>query len=152
MSGGTPKHWDASRKVSGTLTLPADVPPQAILPPVPPARIDFVGEDLVGNDDSSVDDESNDPYGTTYVHGYVPTVPPGGLLSVDAPKIAVAHAAGTNSEKVSWVLDLKEFARLELGGVWYRVSDDTEWHIYLRLQRSAGKWIDDSTTQGPGAP
>ena len=74
------------------------------------------------------------------------------MLSTDAPKIIIAHAAGTDGEKLSWVLDLKEFARLELGGKWYRISDDTEWHINLRLQRANGKWVDDNTTQGPGTP
>jgi hypothetical protein len=99
-----------------------------------PARQVF----LVGNDDAGTGDEDNNPY----------TAPPvGELWGIDRPTRAVLHANGSNGNTIEWRLHFQEFARLEICGTWYLVSDYFPWRVHYRVRKAGGQWTNNGSNR-----
>jgi hypothetical protein len=88
-----------------------------------------------GNDDTTdATDEINDPYGNS-----------GKLIAADNPGIGIAHSAGSDNDTYELRLHFREFARLEIAGTWYRISDYFLWKYHIKFKKVAGKWINDGS-------
>jgi hypothetical protein len=157
LQGGADRKWDNSRKIRKKFLNPAGISLAAIggnpsfntTFPNYPSTADGDGHpggagaldadlvDIVGNDDALTGDpEDNDPY----------TNPnKGKLTGFDRPKRSIGHNVGADGNTVEWRLHFLEFARLEIGGKWFRISDDFPWRTHIRMKRVGGKWVDDGS-------
>lgn len=155
LTGGANKKWDSSRQIRKKFINPSLIP-LASIPGGASFHTDFLSfpsladgdgrpggagaisaEDLavVGNDDSGVGDETNDPYtGST-----------GKLLGEDAPTRIMLHNVGADGDTVEWRLQFFEFTRLNLGTKWYRISNDYNWKVHYKMKKVAGKWVNDNS-------
>ncbi len=93
---------------------------------------------VAGNDDAGVGDEDNDPYNAPHV---------GKLWGIDTPSRGILHSAGANGNTVEWRLHFMEFARLEINGKWYLISDYFPWRVHYKLKKESGKWKDDGSNK-----
>ncbi len=136
LSGGANKKWDNSRQMRTKKLNPAGIADADFTQLPPPADISYPVNPVEGNDDRGTGDETNDPYSG------------GGVLTgTDAPGVGIAHSAAADNDTFEWRLHFREFTRLELGGVWYRISDDYLWRIHLKFKKAGGKWTNDSSNK-----
>jgi hypothetical protein len=156
LQGGADHKWDNSRKIRKKFINPANIPLASIggdpsfnmtFPNYPSAAdgdghpggagaIDADLVPIVGNDDAGVTDpEDNDPY----------TDPNRGKLTgTDRPTRSMDHTVG-DGDTVEWRLHFIEFTRLEIGGKWFRISDDFLWRTHIKMKRVGGKWVNDGS-------
>jgi hypothetical protein len=121
LAGGATTKWDMSRRSAKTTNVVAD--PPLILVDLDKVTGPFPTESTEGNDDAHVDDEKNDPYLTG-----------GALTSNDNPTrdgytLQGGHIGASYNRDVHF----QEFARLEIGGKWYNISDPEDWGITFSL-------------------
>ena len=91
---------------------------------------------LTGNDDAGTGDEDNDPYSNPDI---------GLLVGRDTPTRVMKHNEGANGNTVEWRLHFVEFARLEINGKWYLISDQSPWRVHYKLKKTGGKWVDNGS-------
>jgi hypothetical protein len=97
--------------------------------------VNFPANDVEGNDDTSTGDESNDPYSN------------GGTLSgQDLPVMAVADRGGSDGNTFEFRMQFGEFTRLEIQGVWYRISDFYPWRCHLKFVKVGNFWINNGSS------
>jgi hypothetical protein len=121
LSGGANKKWDISRRKKRQVTLPT--------PPFNPTASSDVNEafpidPVIGNDDSGVTDETNDPYSVS-----------GNLTSSDAPTRGLELNGGNVGSVYRKHLWFQEFARLEIEGTWVVISDPLRWRVDAQFQK-----------------
>jgi len=133
-SGGANKKWDNSRQVRAKIVLSANIADGDFTQPSP-KETTYPANPVLGNDDSSTGDENNDPYNNSVLKG------------VDRPSLGIAHSAASNGDTYEWRLHFREFTRLELEGVWHRISDDFLWRIHLKFKKDNGKWINNNSAR-----
>ncbi len=96
----------------------------------------YPGSGVIGNDDQGTGDpEDNNPY-TTDV---------GELKGKDSPTTTMRHSIGSDSDTFERRYHFTEFARLELGTTWYRISDSVSWRAHYKFKRVSGSWTDDGS-------
>jgi hypothetical protein len=83
--------------------------------------------DAEGNDDTHTTDETNNPYANA-----------GQLTSRDTPGDGVVHAQGAHGDTLEIRMHFQEFARLDLGGAWRRISDTSPWRFHFRVIKFRG--------------
>ena len=159
LTGGANKKWDVSRAIRQKFINPSGIPLSDIpgdpsfhttYPDYPnttdgdgrPGGAGAISADmvpLVGNDDAStLDPEDNDPY----------TAPnKGKLTGEDKPNRVMLHSKGANGDTVEWRLHFIEFTRLDIGGTWYRISDDFPWRLHFKMKKDSGKWTNDGSSK-----
>ena len=81
-----------------------------------------------GNDDAHVGDEDNDPYRAPFI---------GKLRSRDLGKAAIRWAEGQVGDTIELRRHFRDFARLEIAGKWYKISDFFEWRLHLKLRKAS---------------
>ncbi|MCZ7591947.1 MAG: hypothetical protein M5U15_07225 [Kiritimatiellae bacterium] len=86
----------------------------------------YPASDVVGNDDASTGDEDDDPYTASDTKK---------LKSTDQPTSGAKHTAANLNDTLELRLHFREFARLELDSVWYRMSDFFEWRFHQNLKK-----------------
>jgi hypothetical protein len=138
LAGGMDHKWDMSRQRRLRNLDPAGLLP-AIGVAAPPACLDnagvFPGDRETGNDDSSTNDETNDPYAN------------GGVItSSDDPTRNYPDSVGVDGDTLEQRLQFREFARLEFHGTIWNVSHFSPWRIHYRVHKVAGQWQDDGST------
>ena len=79
-------------------------------------------DDRVGNDDVYTADETDNPYTSS---------PLGQLTSTDAPQRGLYDIQGRTGDQIEFVLQFREFVRVELAGNWYRCSDWGLWRFHI---------------------
>ena len=79
---------------------------------------------LIGNDDSNVDEETNDPYANNQT-----------LTSDDPVKRAYGFAAGHENATHENKFKFEEFVRLEINKKWFLVSDDDDWEVHFKFKK-----------------
>jgi hypothetical protein len=153
--GGADKKWDSSRKIRqktinpNGVSLPGDASFHGNFHDFPSmsdgdgrpggaGAISFRDLLVAGNDDAGVGDEDNDPYSAPHV---------GKLWGIDTPTRGVLHSAGANGNTVEWRLHFMEFARLEINGKWYLISDYFPWRVHYKLKKESGKWKNDGSNK-----
>jgi len=87
----------------------------------------FTDSNVTGNDDRGTGDEDNNPYDATN-HGKV--------RGRDKPGPTIRHAEGAVGNTVELRLHFLEFARLELGGNWYRISTHQPWRLHAKFKKA----------------
>jgi hypothetical protein len=89
---------------------------------------------VVGNDDSDPTDEvPTDPY----TNG-------GKLHSDDVPSRMLSDSTGNEGNSIEFKLYFREFARLQLGNTWFRISDFYPWRADFKLKK-----VNTGTSRGP---
>ena len=158
LSGGAKLRWDVTRRVAYHFLNPNLIPygkmtggygtiyqgePQANITTIP-----FPSSSIIGNDDSSVGDEDNNPYASVIKPELSHNV--GEITSLDSPNAALADAGGVNGYTFEEDDTFQEFARFEIGNVWYNVSDPVLWKLIMKITFQNGQWTDSGSTTGPG--
>lgn len=130
---GVEKKWDSSRQIRGKFFKPAGYP----TPCENDLDLNYPASDLTGNDDASTNDEtSNNPYGSN-----------GKLTAQDTIQRIYADNFGANGDTVELRLHFREFTRLEIDGVWYKISDFFLWRIHLKFRKLNNVWFDNGTNK-----
>ncbi len=98
--------------------------------------------DAVGNDDSTGtfslngnQNAGNSPYRSIRQ----------GMWSQDQLNFWMPHQTGNNGDTYEIRNHFGEFARLQIGATWYRISDFFDWRVHFRLRRHGGRWHDDGS-------
>jgi len=155
LTGGATKKWDSSRKIRKKTLNPSSVPliggasfhgnyhnypsmSDGDGRPGGAGAVSFMDWLVAGNDDAGVGDEDNNPY--TAPHA-------GKLWGIDTPSRAVRHTAGADGNTVEWRLHFQEFARLEIKGKWYLISDYYPWRVHYKLKKVSGKWRNNGSSK-----
>jgi hypothetical protein len=156
LSGGADSRWDESRQVRVKIlnpnlyTKPQLSPNPGHIHDSQPAATDIPEDypstpialiDTIGNDDISTDDgppghgEDNDPY----------NIDIGQLKGLDEPAAVMFDSTGSDGDTIEYRYHFREFARLNLGSTWYRISDPVAWRTHFKFERVSGKWTDDNS-------
>jgi IPT/TIG domain-containing protein len=80
-------------------------------------------DDRIGNDDGRDDDEDNDPYSGNI----------GKLTSEDNPSERFTFGELNTGDNIELRTQFSEFARLEIQGTWYRISDFANWRLHINI-------------------
>ena len=123
LKNGADKKWDISRRLKSTLN-------SNVNPPFPPQ---FLTNDktfpkpqdpLVGNDDASTQDETNDPYANNRK-----------LTSSDPVQRGYGFAGGDTTSTHNLKLEFEEFVRLEINKKWFIVSSNDNWEVHFKFKK-----------------
>jgi hypothetical protein len=87
-------------------------------------NVNYPADDVTGNDDTDIADEDNYPY----------DAPLAVLTSEDNPHEARPDGVGAPGNTFSVNYWFIEFARVQLGTTWYRISGDCPWRFYVRME------------------
>lgn len=136
LSGGANKKWDNSRQIRIKVLNPDNVSDADIAQPVPSDLLNYPSDDVEGNDDRTVGDETNDPYSDNEI-----------LNGQDIPRFGLAHRGGINGNTYELRFQFREFTRLEIEGTWYRISDFYLWRFHFKFLKDNGAWVNDSSSK-----
>jgi hypothetical protein len=55
---------------------------------------------------------------------------------------------GSEGDKIEIKVQFREFARVQLGGTWYRCSDEKFWRLHIKFKKfgAAPVWRDDGSS------
>jgi hypothetical protein len=121
LSGGANMKWDMSRRIA----IRATVPNPPFNPPILVDRTDnFPNNPVIGNDDAGVGDEINNPYTNN-----------GQIESEDEPTRGLTLNGGNIGDNYRCQLWFQEFARLEIQGTWYVISESQLWRVDYRMEK-----------------
>ena len=136
LADGADMKWDNSRQIRAKIINPNNISDaDRLQPPVPASGISYPSNEVEGNDDSTNEEETNDPYNADVLTG------------VDLASEGIKHTAGSNGNTFELRLHFKEFTRLEIEGTWHRISDYKLWRIHFKFKKVNGKWVNDSSIQ-----
>ncbi len=159
MAKGAPKKWDNSRAVRQKFInpscislrlIPGDAGYNTTFPNFPSAADGDGRPGGVGEIDASiVPVAGNDDAGEMFQGDNNPYEDPdkGSLTCADLPSRGMVHAVGDNGDTVEWRLQFIEFIRLNIGGTWYRISDDFPWRCHIKMKKVAGKWTNNGSSK-----
>ncbi len=124
LSGGVNRRWDNSRQIRYTTVISPGMTVNDLGAPIAIHTdvLNFPADDVEGNDDAGTGDETNDPYANIGI-----------LTGMDSPTRGVFQSAGNIGDTVSIHMHFREFARLEINGTWYRISDFYPWRIHFEF-------------------
>jgi hypothetical protein len=123
LSGGANKKWDMSRRISRTISINA-------MPAIPnPSPLDVnipkPSDPLIGNDDAGTGDENNTPGS------------PATIQSSDRPQRGFGRKGGDIGDTYDNDTSFEEFARLQINGNWYLISDPENWGVHFKFIKTA---------------
>lgn len=98
--------------------------------------VSYPTDDTLGNDDYRTDDEDDDPYNGPY---------PGKLQGADIPAWGMRNTTGVDGDTFEQRLHAQEFARLELLGSWFRISDFVLWRFHEKFEHVNGAWVNNGS-------
>jgi hypothetical protein len=134
LANGANKKWDNTRQVRAKILNPANISsndtPQPPLINIP----NYPTDEVEGNDDRSPNEETNDPYANNQT-----------LTGYDSPNSGVTHRAGSDGDTYEERLHFREFVRLEIQGVWHRISDYYLWKTHFKFIKVNGSWENNGT-------
>ncbi len=128
LSNGANKKWDSSRQVRRKIlnpdglnfnNYPGDIEFYT-------SRLNYPSDDVCGNDDGTTSDENNDPYNAPHQ---------GSVFGEDEPSTASPHSEGNLNNTWEKRLHMRGFARLEICGTWYRISDWYLWKTHFKFKK-----------------
>jgi len=135
LANGADKKWDNTRQIKSKWILPAGITSVQCCGSLPDG-LTYPTDDVEGNDDRSTGEENNDPYSNSSK-----------LNGEDKPTISALHGVGTNGQTIELRLHFREFARLEIAGSWYRISDFYLWRVHFKWIKSSGKWVNNGSNK-----
>ncbi len=99
---------------------------------------EFPNDGKVGNDDPYTTGQDNNPYLATrkenLAHGK------GEISSTDIPNTYMFGEAGNEGDTYEMRAQFGEFARLLIGGNWYKISDYTNWKLHMKFLHANFLW------------
>jgi len=118
--------------------------------PLPEAVVlNSPSNDAEGNDDWSPDEDSGNPYEAfTSVGTPEDSHAIGELTSTDRPSSSISDSGFAINETFEEKDSFREFARLNIGTKWYRISDFVNWHFTLKVKNENGTLINNGSSQG----
>jgi hypothetical protein len=139
LAGGADHRWDMSRQIRRRAIDPAALSAGFATNPRMPACLltdipAFPTNNVLGNDDASTVDETNDPYASA-----------GSLTSNDTPTRVLTHTVGADGNTFEQHIQFHEFGRLENRATWWTFSQFAPWRVHIRARRIGGKWVDNGT-------
>jgi hypothetical protein len=126
--GGANRKWDVTRRLKQKVFNEANIPNSvARNPSFYNDYTNFPSDNEVGNDDmTTIDPEDNNPY----------NAPIGEIWGIDSPSEAPfnagANAEGSVGDTFEVRIHFQEFARVELDGNWYVISDPLLWRFHIK--------------------
>lgn len=158
LSGGANLKWDMSRRALDHILNPNLIPKGKLSsgfgslydgqPKADSNGADFPADDVVGNDDAGFTDEDNNPYAAKAGGDLAHAV--GEITSLDNPTIWIPEAGAANGNTFQEEAKFGEFARVNIGSKWYRVSDFLDWNLTAKVKMAGGVWTDNGSATGPG--
>ncbi len=135
---GANKKWDNSRQTRGKRINPFNISQADTSQPPLPNLFNFPTDEVEGNDDANAlpIEENNDPYDPNKL---------GKLTGLDRPFSGIAHRAGASNDTYEEHLQFREFSRLEIEGVWYKISTYCLWKLHTKFKKVNGKWINNGS-------
>jgi hypothetical protein len=133
LSKGANAKWDVSRQIRIRVIKPEELDLSAYKAidgePGYATKADWPSGQLMGNDDRGdpVGRESNDPYRDA---PFTAT-----LTNFDAPLAALDSRDGAIDNIVEKRMQFIDFARLNINGNWFRISDDYDWHANFKFKK-----------------
>jgi len=132
-ANGANTKWDVSRRVRVRILSPnigkeplahVDGTVYDLLPNANTIVEDYPADEVKGNDDTSpLRDEDNVPDSN------------GKVQSIDAPQSGLRDVAGAVGDTIEIRKQFGEFLRLEIEGVWTKVSDFIDWRFHAKLRK-----------------
>ena len=123
LSGGVNRKWDMSRRISRVISINAT---PALPNPSPlDVNISKPSDPLIGNDDAGTGDENNTPSSS------------GTIQSSDKPQRGFDRRGGDVGDTYDNNTSFEEFARLEINGQWYLISDPENWGVHFKFIKTA---------------
>lgn len=144
LSGGASTKWDMSRRLQRTITLGGDIAAGAMPGGSLDQNTSFPDNPIVGNDDAY---GSPNPATDPYSNG-------GNLQSLDTPTRTLTFVGGNAGATYLNVSSFQEFARLEINGKWYLISDVDPWTVNFRFSKievNEAFWNFDANQDGDTA-
>jgi hypothetical protein len=136
LSGGANKKWDVSRQIRLKVLNPANIGNNDFTTPAFPNIPNYPMNDVEGNDNRNVVNETNDPYSNNGV-----------LTDADRPEYGIVDRAASDGDTYEARLQFREFTRLEIEGTWTRISDYYLWRIHFKFLKVNGLWTDNGTNK-----
>ncbi len=122
LAGGADKKWDMSRRISRSINVNAT--PAMTLSALD-VTINKPSDPLIGNDDAGTGDENNTPTSS------------GNIQSGDRPQRGFDRRGGDVGDTYDNDTSFEEFARLEINGKWYLISDPENWGVHFKFIKKA---------------
>jgi hypothetical protein len=128
LAGGADKKWDSSRQIRRRVVNPDSIVFDPALHDITKytTYLNYPSDDVCGNDDKTADDEYNDPYTVPYA---------GAVCGEDAPQRTPYHSEGNLNNTFEIRNHMRAFARLNIGGKWYRISDWYLWKVHFKFKK-----------------
>ena len=125
LTPGAKNKFDMSRQVRQRILNPSNLPkPQAPDDKFWTSYLNWPSIATCGNDDRSQTTEVN-----------APTVEDPSLEDNDLVQNFVLHALGAVNDTLEFRLHFVEFARVEIGGQWYVVSNRLNWRVHFKFKK-----------------
>lgn len=122
LAGGAHKKWDMSRRISRVININAT---PAMTLSLLDRNINKPSDPLIGNDDAGTGDENNTPSSS------------GNIQSGDDPTRGFDRRGGDVGDTYDNDTSFEEFARLEINGKWYLISDPENWGVHFKFVKTA---------------
>ncbi|MDP9098856.1 MAG: hypothetical protein M3N48_07670, partial [Verrucomicrobiota bacterium] len=130
---GANRDWDVSRQVylsiSKNRSFSADTGCDAQTFTV------FPRDNVLGNDDGSTTGEINNPYTND-----------GKLVDTDNPSSLAGRFDGEAGDWIKFTHHFREFTRLRVNGIWYRISPFYNYQLDLKFNKTTSGWIPDDSS------
>jgi len=153
LKGGADSKWDVSRRIREKVLNPSlytkDHLPRMIgtcwdkQPSAEDIPVSYPADLRLGNDDALTEDEENNPYKTCESADLAHAV--GEITSLDSPRIVLRNSTGVDGNTFEIREHFGEFARLLIGGTWFRISEPFEWRVHFKFKRVSGAWVNDGS-------
>jgi hypothetical protein len=136
LSGGAKFKWDVSKRLRNKVTITHDTFP------LPSGKfnqsfINYPSSLLVGNDDTIPSPIEVDPYAAA-MFGQL-----GVLISDNPVTHSLSHSLGKKDDEIEFNIQYQIFARLELAGTWYVISDPFLWQLNMKYKKVREQDLDE---------
>jgi hypothetical protein len=144
LAGGANKKWDSSRQIKRKVINPDSIVFNPALHDITKytSYLNYPTDVVCGNDDKGISDEDNNPYSAPYA---------GAVWGYDNPSRTPYNSEGNVNNTFEIRNHMCAFARLELGGTWYEISDPYLWKTHFKFKKqneSEATWGLDFNNDG----
>ena len=132
LAGGVNRKWDNSRQIRGVISNPNSLPLRC----EDWLNSEFPDSNIEGNDDANLTGETNNPYAN------------GGVLTGRDPAFRYwSNNIGAPGNTIEEDLHFREFTRLQIGSLWYRISGWQLWRADFKFIKAvdSSRWQDNGS-------
>jgi hypothetical protein len=133
--------WDMSRRLQRMITLGGNIAAATMPGGTLDRDTSFPSDSLIGNDDAlGSPDSATNPYSNG-----------GNLQSFDRPTRTLTFVGGNTGATYVNASSFQEFARLEINGKWYLISEVDPWTVnfrFTKIEVNEALWNFDANQDG----